>query len=324
LPLPHPLDYDWRFDAPTIRYLVSLVLQEAHMNKRVLLLGAPSIYRALTKYDDLKQTTLIDWSRELVDYLNAHTEAHHAAAVNHDLLGGMLWEPEHPYDVVVSDPPWYPEHYRAFLAQAAYALQVGGVVLLSLLPINTRDDALSHRHEILTAAYEMGLALQRLEDSTIDYEPSPFEVHSLNSVGLHLPEGWHHGDLAVFRKFKAVDSDLLRDILDSVPHHEHGWHELLIDNRKLKLRGPLDDDSPLLIRRIEPNDVLPTVGRGYERRADVDLWLWDNRVYAVTGKAVLWAALHQLVDKPMPSDVAHVDAARVSEAVAELRRLNLL
>lgn len=53
-PDPHPLDFDWRFDAPSIESLARRIPKG-----RTLLLGCPSVAEAIAGAG--QEVTLIDW-----------------------------------------------------------------------------------------------------------------------------------------------------------------------------------------------------------------------------------------------------------------------
>ena len=62
-------------------------------------------------------------------------------------------------DVVVADPPWYPEHTRAFLWAAAQLTRTGAAVLLAQPAAATRPGVLAERAELLEFAHAAGLDL---------------------------------------------------------------------------------------------------------------------------------------------------------------------
>jgi len=74
-----------------------------------------------------------------------------AELVQHDLM-----QPVPPrlgtFHAVIADPPWYTEHYKAFLVRAADILHDGGLLLLSVLPWLTRPSAIDDRRDILKYA----------------------------------------------------------------------------------------------------------------------------------------------------------------------------
>ena len=324
LPQPHPHDYDWRFDKLTSSKLSELVVKETPKGGAALLLGAPSVFAILVRHPPIvPNLILLDWSNELVNYLKAYNLPSRFSVIQHNLLEGSAWETNQSVNTVVCDPPWYPEYYKAFLAQAAYSATLGASIILSLMPINTRPQAATDRWQIFETAQRLGLHLSSIELNAIQYDTPAFEEASLHCSEINLERGWRRSDLAIFRKVaptdKALAHTLLSEVVGSNPETRE-WVELLLGRNKIKLRGPFDDYevTPDLIS-IEEKDTLPTVSRRYEGRKAVDLWLWDNRVFQVKGKAAFLTALSRLTGK-----LATVDSRILPRPQAVNQALSLL
>lgn len=320
LPHPHPLDYDWRFTETTSQNLTKLIIGKS---KVALLLGAPSVFVNIIRNRRIPFTTLVDFSRELVDYLCKCELPVCTNVVAHNLLSGVLWETEYKADFVFCDPPWYVEHYIAFLAQAAYTSCIGAFVSLSLLPVNTRPDAIQDRWKIIEFAHKLGLHIYTIENGIIEYETPEFESRSLHSAGIPTNGNWRKGDLLLFRKVHNPPKETLLEILSWVCNpilQEQQWTEVLVGRHKVKLRGPFDDYAvlPELVS-IEENNIIPTVSRRYAGRSAVDLWFWDNRVFSVRGKAALLAALHILAGRVIPENLSYVSEENIQFALTLLK-----
>jgi len=323
LPEPHPLDYDWRFSVATSRYLTELVVTETLNDGVVLLLGAPSLLAEIVQLKNPPRTTLIDKSRELVDYLSQFELPKSVNVIAHNLLQGSLWESDRKANVVVCDPPWYVEHYIAFLAQAAYSASIGATIVVSLLPMNTRPNVSQDRWEILDKAYRLGLGIQSIENDRVEYEIPEFELVSLRSAGIDTSVNWRRGDLVIFRKISHLPKEAILEVASSaysVGSEDLDWSEILLGKHKVKLRGPFDDYlTPPELISIEENDILPTVSRRYKGRESVDIWFWDNRVFGLKGKSSFWAALHTLAGRPIPTSLEGVSEENHQRALTLLR-----
>lgn len=325
LPEPHPHDFDWRFDPQTVRNLAEMLIAESRREGSILLLGAPSVFVELTKLHDVPHTTIIDWSPELINRLNQYRLPQSFTAINHNLSSSVLWNPDQPANVVLCDPPWYPEYYAAFLAQAVQVTKVGALVAISLFPVNTRPNAIIERWKILEIAQRLGLHFQSIEAGKLGYETPLFELASLRSSGVEIYGNWRKGDLVLLRKVYHPKQEVISEIFASTPAEiteMENWAEFVLDLYKIKLRGPFDDYSeiPELIS-IEKGDILPTVSRRYSRRELIDIWLWDNRVFAVKGKASFWAALHTLAGKALPNNGDKITEANHKRALELLRQI---
>lgn len=322
LPEPHPHDYDWRFSPSTSQYLANIVVKTGIPNGKVLLLGTPSVFVELLYTHKAPHTTLLDWNQALRGHLSHLRLPASFSFVEHDLLSGDIWYEDDQIDVVLCDPPWYVEHYIAFLVQAACVAKIGAKILVSLLPPNARPEALTDRWKIYEVAHRLGLHILSVESNALEYQTPAFEQASLDVASIDIEESWRTGDLAIFSKVthprQAVVADTLLHATSRIAD-THEWAEILVGYRKVKLRGPFEDysESPELLS-IEPNDTLPTVSRRYKGREFIDLWLWDNRVFAVKGKASMLAALYVLAGKPLPNTLRLVSQDNLSQGLALL------
>jgi len=324
LPEPHPYDYDWRFNPSTSQHLTNIVVKASIPNGKVLLLGTPSVFIELLYTHKAPHTTLIDWNHALSEYLSHLHLPASFTFIEHDLLSGHIWREDDQIDVVLCDPPWYVEHYSAFLIQAACVAKIGAKIVVSLLPPNARPEAMIDRWKIYEIAHKLGLHILSVESNAIEYQTPGFEQASLHSASIDIQESWRTGDLAIFGKvahprWATVAETLFYATSRTVDTHE--WAEVLIGCCKVKLRGPFDDylKSPELLS-IEPDDTLPTVSRRYKGRESIDLWLWNNRVFAVKGKASLLAALYVLGGKPLPNTLRLVSQDNLRQALALLTK----
>lgn len=301
LPEPHPHDCDWRFDIHTSQQLAQMLIKENSTDGMMLLIGTPSVFIELARENITNNIIFVDWNAGLIDYLCSVNLPDSFTLVKHDLLSGNLWESIQKADVVLCDPPWYLEHYAAFLAQAASASRIGATVMLSLLPINTRPTAIKDRWKIFDVARQLGLHLQEIKPNGIRYRTPIFESMSLTHLDIDLAENWRASDIAIFKKTEQTKQGSINKFLaHTARKDQQEWTEVLFGPYKVKLRGPFDDHiiSPEIIS-IEPGDVLPTVSRRYCGRDLIDLWLWDNRVFAIKGKASFRAALQALTGKSL-------------------------
>jgi hypothetical protein len=200
-------------------------------------------------------------------------------------------------------------------------------VIISILPINTRPGAVSDRWKIIQTAQKIGLHLQTIEPGAMRYQTPILEEASLTSTGLDLKSNWRSRDLAIFRKIHEPKSEIIEQILASIAGTDkQEWTEVLFGRYKVKLRGPYDEYlTPPELISIEKGDVLPTVSRRYPGRRFVDLWLWDNRVFGVKGKAAILDALHIMAGRPnlsVTSSVSNMNHNRAVELLSQVLGLS--
>jgi hypothetical protein len=322
LPEPHPHDYDWRFDGPTIRKIAEKVLQENVLQGPVLALGAPSVFIELVYTQNTPPLTLMDWSSALIDYLRQYRFPEMFELVAHDVLSEHVWSSKQSFDVAIIDPPWYTEYYAAFLAQVSSVTHIGARLLVSLLPPNTKPSAPDERWMIFETAQKLGWHLRSLDSGGAQYQMPLFEQASLHLTQLDIAENWRAGDLAIFDKVFHPPIEVIQSVVSAArcqAGDQQEWTETFIGRYKIKLRGPFQDyqDKPELLS-IEPGDTLPTVSRRYKGRESIDLWLWNNQVFAVKGKAAFLAALFVLSNQPLPESLQRVSTKHLELALALL------
>lgn len=314
LPHPHPLDYDWRFSHMSIDSLCTELMSLCHSSSTLLLVGCPSIWLGMQQFEEPPKMILIDQNHAMISTLKQYSSNPGTNFICHNLLLHPLENLRSCADIVVADPPWYLEHYRAFMLQAAISVQHMGHVYISLLPSNTRPDADDDRWSILEYARNLGFTLQSLQPKQLAYESPVFELASLQQTNTKLSKTWRKGDLLLFRRTKELSSsqNYFEKVHDSL---ENDWAEVTIGRNKIKLRGPFDDfvTAPD-IASIEENDILASVSRRYEKRSQVDLWLWDNRVFKVDGRTALRNALYIRAGKMLPNEISQLSKQHLHKA----------
>ncbi|MFZ1397298.1 MAG: hypothetical protein WAS33_10395 [Candidatus Promineifilaceae bacterium] len=324
LPLPHPHDYDWRFTQETARNLAESLFNRNTLNEPVILLGAPSVFLNYLKIDNTNHVILLDQNQELLEYLSAASLPHNAELKYHTILSSEVWIPNVSVGMVFCDPPWYPEHYNAFMIQAASITKIGSQIILAFPPINTRPGICVDRWSILKTANELGLHIEEITPHVLTYETPTFETVSLKHEGLDTSFNWRPGDLVHFRKINNIKIQTVDDRLTSQSDFESEgtWDAILIGRYKIKIRrfSNKANEFPELIS-IESDDILPTVSRRYEGRGKIDLWLWDNRVFALKNSEAFWAALHIIANKSMPQELSTINQEFVETALHLLKKI---
>jgi hypothetical protein len=106
LPPPHPLDFDWRYTTDTTDQLVDWALNTSPVDGSVALLGTPSVFLTATVRSRMRTITLLNNQGTVLHRLMEHGTSGRLLAC--DLLRNE--PPVLQADVVIADPPWYPEH----------------------------------------------------------------------------------------------------------------------------------------------------------------------------------------------------------------------
>lgn len=283
LPVPHPLDYDWRFHEQAITNLLAHIDAATKGGDTVLFLGTPSLMRATLAMQPVYTPVLVEGNPVMIHWFGLYAAS---ATVYHREIGR---EPLPPITgaVVVADPPWYEEHVIAFLQAAAQLCQPGGIVLLSAPPLGTRPGMTAEWMRVRAHSRRMGLRFQRRERAALLYHTPPFEQHALIAAGVPVGERpWRRGDLIVFTR-SAEDTGMTA--LGTIT--EPTWDEVCIDSIRIRIRPRRSAIiDPRLVSMV-PGDCLPSVSRRDPRRSAIDVWTSSNRVFGCANPSALAAIL---------------------------------
>jgi hypothetical protein len=284
LPLPHPLDFEWRFTSESSRTLLDQAAALTRSGDDLLLFGTPGLAVEALSSPIGRQMTLLAEANSVTDRLLALNRAT-GSPLSIAFCGDGL--PRESANAVLLDPPWYPDFVRPMLAAAAHACRLGGTVLISLPPDGARPSAAADRHAAVALGARLGLSLQEDRPLAIGYETPFFEYNALTAAGIATPPQWRRGDLMIFRKI---------DIPSRPPAafgHTRAWTEIVIGRMRLFIRarpGVPDRDRGLV--PVVDGDVLPTVSRRDPRRRLADVWTSGNRIFGSDNpKLVLEAAI---------------------------------
>lgn len=291
LPVPHPLDYDWRFSRATAEKLLK-ACGRFPRGENLVLLGAPTLVvaaQALCNWDG--RIVLLD--RSLPTARNLH------GLPNVEVYQCDIGQEELPTvsgGLTVMDPPWYEDTICAFLWTAACVTRSDGYVLASLPPVGTRPGVKEERARILKYADEIGLRPIIFKPLALQYCSPFFEWNALRAEGIELGIGdWRRGDLAVF---VCKESRLPPQIAS--PASER-WLEVELDGVRFRLRrrARSRNASPTL-KSIVEGDILPSVSRRHPHRSLADVWTSGNRIFTCDDTGLLADILRALSDRVDP------------------------
>jgi hypothetical protein len=268
LPVPHPLDFDWRFQPATIEDLANSLAQQ---DFRITLIGTPALWLSLLDRGRRDRVMLLDANPLLEKTAIDHGARSTVRLV--DVLSDKI--PKRISDVVVADPPWYPEAIAGFIWVGSSLLRHGGQLWLSAPPVGTRPGIKIERKRLLEFARKAGLTLSAENNGGLTYSTPPFERAALRAAGLarYVPRDWRRGDLLVFQRTSGILTP--RPIV-----RERRWSERVIKGVRIRIddAGEAKSRDPRLISLLEC-DVLPSVSRRDERRCLVRVWTSGNRIF---------------------------------------------
>ena len=197
LPLPHLLDFEWRFSEETCRALLVAASEMTREGETILLYGTPGLaYAAISLPVRNRRVVFAAEDNAVTQRLLGLDKA--AGRPIGMMVGGS---PQTDCaSTVLVDPPWYADYVQPMLRSASAACRADGVVLASLPPLGIRPGASEERDALERVAERQGLDRVALEELAISYETPFFEENALAAVGVYAPAVWRRGDLAVFRR----------------------------------------------------------------------------------------------------------------------------
>lgn len=300
LPLPHPLDFEWRYSSDSSRDLLHLAIDLTPPEGHVLLYGTPGLAVEALSLSLNRRISFLGEDNVVTQRLTLLNQT-----VGSPLTIGFSRNgvPQASADVVLVDPPWYMDFIGPMLRATAVACRPEGIVLISLPPIGTRPTAGVERATIDQIAMRLGFDLLDCQPLAIDYDTPFFERNALAAAGVHSPARWRRGDLLVLRRVRSVSCSS-----KFVSHGQQDWIEASIDRMRLFVRS---DNVAVTGNRglvsLIDGDILPSVSRRDPRRRYAQVWTSGNRVFQTDNPGlVLEAAL------------SHTNRSRRAEAQGSL------
>lgn len=299
LPVPHPLDFDWRFADESVERLLEECLSLTEPGDTICFVGTPSLFRDAVESQFPRQLTLIDSNYCMVDrFRRLITVPSHVETVVCNILCDPI--PFKEVRVVVIDPPWYDEYIDAFLWTAGQLCVLGGQILLSMPQPGTRPGIDQLWLRVLDWSKFLELTMTKTKPGYLPYLSPPFERNALRAEGISLyPEKWRHGDLVEFtlQSKNAVEA---RPALS----RRISWVEAMIRGVRIRVRHSLNDKyfDPS-IKSVIPGDILPSVSRRDNRRYLADVWTSGNRIFTCQSPETLAIILQAVVTSNSPQEL---------------------
>ena len=284
LPLPHPLDFEWRFTPDVSRDLLDAACALTHANGQILLFGTPGLAVEALTLPISRPISFLGEDNCVTRRLIALNQAI-GSPLSVTLCSAGL--PLESADAILLDPPWYMDFIRPMLSAASAACRRGGVVLVSLPSVGTRPSVLADREKVLRFAGRLGLDLVEVRTLAIAYDTPFFETNALSAAGVFAPSRWRRGDLVILRKSRRSAR-----LSSGASGRRREWVEVLIGRMRLFIRA---DRSASGLPRLIPlvsGGILPSVSRRDPRRQPAQVWTSGNRVFRTDNpELVIEAAL---------------------------------
>jgi cytidylate kinase len=296
----HPLDYDWRFNSETVRFLVRNAESVSSPTSIWIGLGTPSLFHPDVISDAKRVRFLLDSNPTLPRLFQdmARTEVRIC-----DLLREPI--PDITGDLILLDPPWYYDEMAAFLWVARQVCRPGAFVFLSVPQIGTRPGMKNELERLAKWIDRLGFRIQSFESNVLSYDSPLFEHLALEEEGvMKYPSDWRRADLLILRASRSPKVSR-----PAVQFQSKHWEEIEIG--KVRVRIAQDKRrgyrSPVL-RSLTENDHPVTVSRREPRRQQAKIWTSNNRIFDTSSPRLVY-------------DIARALAKRSSVAVSIEKRL---
>ncbi|MEY9357730.1 hypothetical protein ABH994_000451 [Bradyrhizobium yuanmingense] len=275
-PEPSPVDYDWRFDGSTARFLAKALVERRYQD--VLCVGTPTVYGAVRATG--RNAFLIDRNPLLARTLPKGTFLVKEISADDKLTGYV----DRSFDAAVVDPPWYPEAYELWLARTLPLLRPGADVFLVVFRRFVRPRAEQERMELLKRLETIGRVSQVLTE--IVYSTPPFEQQVLRHLQLPRLPSWRAADL--FRITLRPDADL--SVFKTTSWAVDKWDRFDFGDQVVAVRDIPNDWGPIQVSSDLSVEVR-SVSQRDPVRARYTVWTSRSRAAVVRGTRRLSAIL---------------------------------
>jgi len=279
LKTPHPLDFEWRNSTASLNYLIGKILELNNVNDKILLLGMPTLFATACIKDIPQMVTLVERNTQILKGLSTiNNDEKRFKIIDADIFK-VKPKDIGKYYCVIMDPPWYSPHFFHFMWLAAQCVENGGIIGISLPPINTRPSISTERIEWFTFCHQQGLCIEDLHSQNLHYAMPFFEFNAYRSAGIsNIFPFWRKGDLAFFRKIENKKTE--RPVFEN---STITWIEREVESVRLRINLSCEDENnaPINIENIVKGDILPSVSTRDERRNSANIWTSGNRIFRV-------------------------------------------
>lgn len=291
LPVPHLLDYDWRFSSEGIEKMFSIINKNCKRNSTVIaFVGTPTLFKMyFLKNETRNQYILIDKNAD--QHVNSITRySNNFSYIKYNIVERCPIN-NIKVDLVIMDPPWYLNYNKLFFQFAESIVTIGGKIICVLPPKYTRCRALEELDELQKFISDCGMVKELYLKNAVSYNTPPFERNVLRANGIYcMPKGWRTGDAIIVKKVQKSKVDRKTIIIP-----EGGWEEINIGKVRYKLKTNYNLDIKsfdLFIEKVYNNDIYPSVRRSSTKsERKINVWTSGNRVFYCTNVQLLYYLL---------------------------------
>lgn len=261
LPLPHPLDSEFRFDGPSAKILATALVESTRDGDEILLIGVPSVAVEIAAMS-------VDRKIRFLGPDNCVTNAIRSAFGNGHLL--LDQGPGGTAAAALLDPPWYRDPMAELILVCASGCAEGALIKLVLPPIGTRPEVSADRTSFIELADAAGLTPTGIE-GPVCYRTPLFELAAMERQGIARLPSWRRGEAVEFRAGKTRPSAKWL-----APRST----ELSVEGVRLRLEPKSTGRDPTLVP-LSDHEVFPSVSSRAPGRNRATLWTTTNRAFSV-------------------------------------------
>lgn len=298
LPVPHQMDYDWRFSNNGKQFFIDYINHEIKEKqiKRIAFIGSPSLFRHYCEHGRREiEYYLIDFNankhiQNIVLSANSHVIN---CNLNYDLDMELSID-QLNVDLIITDPPWYLEYYMQFFQICSVIGNDRSTVIGVFPSLFTRESVFDERNSINSYVNKLGFRNLSYKPLCIEYYTPPFEQNVLKVNGIvNYPICWRKGDFfSTTRSYKS-DAQCNNDVVI----RNGFWTEKTIQNVRFKIRQSTfteDVDYAIRLERLYPNDIYPSVSRRYKGHDKINVWTSGNRVLYCSNVSILFVIFENI------------------------------
>lgn len=264
LPLPHPLDSEWRFAPSSVDDLVGRLLDATGPGDELLLVGTPSVAAALSRTGADRRIRFVGPD----DLVSAEVERLFAGDIR--LTRGAGGQAA----AAVVDPPWYGGPFAEMLAICARGCRRHAPVLTVMPRSATRPGMEIDAADMLASAVALGLEPTEAGTFEVSYRMPLFEARALERGGLRPDLGeWRRGDCVTLTSSGKAPGSVAST-------GRPGHVELMLDGCRIRLTLGSETGGRGLAP-VEDEEVSASVSARSPTRRLANLWTTANRALRV-------------------------------------------